>query len=205
MSRNVKAFVIISVVAVFWIVTAPFLANSLIIEKPLEKADVIFVLSGSAVFEERTAKAASVYKSGLSKMIVLSDDGGEAGWSRVEERNPKFVELARKSLEQKGVKTGDIIVLNKHVTGTIYEAEEFTDAAKRNNWNSVMLVTSAYHTRRAYRTFEKELDGTGVRIGILSPPPGEQTPPAFTWWLSPKGWRLVGGEYLKSVYYWLFY
>ena len=65
-----------------WIFAAPFLATNLIIEKPLEKADAIFVLGGSSVYFERTQKAAELYKKGVSDKIFLTDDGERGGWSQ---------------------------------------------------------------------------------------------------------------------------
>jgi len=203
MSRGLKWTIVVSVLLVFWLVTAPFLANRLIVNKQLEKADVIFVLSGSAVYSERTRRAAKIYRDGVSRSVLLSDDGKRAGWSVSEQRNPRFVELATRSLVRQGVPSEAISVLDANVSGTIYEARGFANAAGKNGWRSVLIVTSAYHTRRAIRTFERELEGSDIRIGIASPPPGEQTPHAFTWWLTPRGWRYVAGEYVKSVYYWI--
>jgi uncharacterized SAM-binding protein YcdF (DUF218 family) len=82
-----------------------------------------------------------------------------------------------------------------------------TETARKRNLNSVLLVTSAYHTRRTLWTFEKAASKNDltIQIGIESAPTGEQTPPQFTWWLSRTGWNLVAGEYLKGIYYWLFY
>jgi uncharacterized SAM-binding protein YcdF (DUF218 family) len=205
MSRSIKIVLIVSTLFVFWVVTAPKLATALIVERKLEKADAIIVLSGSAVYQERTRKAASVYRSRVSPIIVLSDDGGEAGWSHVEERNPKFVELATRSLVDQGVPPESIVEMEADVTGTKEEAAAFRNEALKRRWKSVLIVTSAYHTRRALNTFQKEFSGIDMSIGIESPPPGERTPPPFTWWLTGRGWRLVAGEYVKMAYYWLYY
>ncbi len=80
-----------------------FLAKRLIIEKSLERADVILVLGGSSVFIERTQKAAEIFKQGVASKILLTDDGEKAGWSRMERRNPPYVELAQKNLVAQGV------------------------------------------------------------------------------------------------------
>jgi hypothetical protein len=49
---------------------------------------------------------------------------------------------------------------------------------------------------------------SGVRVGVSPVASGGaagQTPPAFGWWLSARGWRSVAPEYPKLVYYWLHY
>jgi uncharacterized SAM-binding protein YcdF (DUF218 family) len=64
----------------------------------------------------------------------------------------------------------------------------------------VLIITSAFHSRRALRTFRTSFAGTGIIVG-LDPSSGLRTSAAL-WWLSPSGWRDVAGEYIKLVYYW---
>ncbi len=204
MSWTFKILVSFLVLFLVWIFLAPFLASNLIVEKPLEKADVILVLSGSSVYKERTQKAAEVYRSGAAQKVLLSDDGGKAGWSQVERRNPSFVYLAQQELIAQGVAAEDIEILDSEVIGTIWEAWNLQKKSEKENLKSVLIVTSAYHTRRALWTFEKVL-GKDVKIGIVASPTGEQTPPPGIWWLSTKGWQMVAGEYLKFLAYWVYY
>lgn len=188
-----------------WLLFAWFLADNLIVEKPLEKADAILILSGSRVYLERTREAALMYKQGVASRILLTDDGDHSGWSRIEQRNPKFVEAARNNLIAEGVPAENIEVLPAQVSGTIDEAVALRDKISQTGWKSILLVTSAYHTRRSLWTFERVLAGSAVQIGIVSPPTGEQTPPPFIWWLTGKGWSFVAVEYVKIVYYRLNY
>lgn len=184
-----------------WILFAWFLAENLIVEKPLEKADAILILSGSSVYLERTQKAAFVYQQGVSAKILLSDDGERAGWSKIEQRNPRFVEKARNDLIAAGVAAENIEILPGQVAGTIDEAEALRRKIEQTHLKSVLIVTSAYHTRRALWTFEKVLGNDNFQIGIVAPPTGEQTAPPFVWWLTAHGWRSVAGEYVKFIYY----
>lgn len=190
-----------------WIFAAPFLAERLIIEKPLKRADAILILSGSSVYIERTQKAAALYKDGISDKILLTDDGGRGGWSQKQKTNPPFVELAKNELLKQGVPAENIEIFDGKIGGTIDEARILQKKVGERGWNSVLLVTSAYHSRRALRTFEKVLAENGLQteIGIAFAPAGQQTPMPFTWWLSPFGWQVVAGEYVKSLVYWAFY
>ena len=149
----IAAFALIAV----WIFTAPFLARNLIVEKPLENADAIIILSGSKAFIERTHKAAELYNQGISKKVILTDDGGRGGWNRAEQTNLKFSEFARRELVKQGVAAENIETLEPKVSGTIDEAEVFFDSyAKNHNLQNVLLVTSVYHTNRTFWTFERE-------------------------------------------------
>jgi uncharacterized SAM-binding protein YcdF (DUF218 family) len=205
MSRPFKIAIGFVVAAALWLFTAPYVAERLIIERPLERADAILVLGGSAVYIERTQKAAEVYKRGVAPKILLTDDGERAGWSKKEQTNLPYVELARRALLAQGVPGEAIEILPGQVTGTDWEARRFVEDLDRTGTRSVLLVTSAYHSRRALWTFEKFLAGRDVSIGVEHSPTGEQTPPPGRWWLSARGWNMVGGEYVKSIAYWVYY
>jgi uncharacterized SAM-binding protein YcdF (DUF218 family) len=207
MSRVFKILAISSVVLLIWICVAPFLAEYLIVEKPLAKADAILILGGSSVYVERTQKAAVLYKQGVSSKILLTDDGENAGWSQREQRNPSFVDLARNELMSQGVPADAIDLVEPKESGTIYEAAATREIVQANHLKSILIVTSAYHTRRALWTFEKDFADNSVEatIGIEPAMPGQQTPMPNTWWLAPLGWRSVAGEYVKIFYYWLSY
>ncbi len=202
-----KGTFILILIALFtvWIVVAPFLASYLIVEKPLEHADVIMVLSGSAVYKERTRKAAELYIQGVAPKIFITDDGRRSGWSQSEKTNLPFVELERRELIANGVPADSITALPYRVSGTEYEAKALADELVDRPLNSVLLVTSAYHTRRALRTFEKVIGASQAEIGISGVPPGDETPEADWWWLSTSGWQMVAGEYVKFAVYWVFY
>lgn len=204
-SRAFKITVVALLGSAAWIFAAPFLAKRLIVEKPLEHADVILILAGSSVFQERTDKAAELYKQGIAPVIVLTDDGERGGWSKIEQRNPPFVEMARANLINQGVPAAAIEIIKPNGSGTIQEARIFDEKASSANWKSVLLVTSAYHTRRTLRTFENRLKDRNIVVGIAGAPVGRQTPLPDFWWLSARGWNFVAGEYVKSFYYWVYY
>jgi uncharacterized SAM-binding protein YcdF (DUF218 family) len=195
-----RIFLTLTIVLFAW-----FLATSLIVEKSLERADAILILSGSGVHLERSQKAALVYKQGMAPKILLTDDGDRAGWPPVEQRNPKYVEVTRSNLIASGIAPENIEILPGRVSGTIDEAIVLRGKIEQAGFKSVLIVTSPYHTRRSLWVFDKVLKNDDVQIGIVSPAPGEQSPPVFVWWLTSRGWHFVAGEYVKAVYYWFKY
>jgi len=206
-NRLLKLAWILTIGFAVWIFLAPLSAKMLIVEKPLARADAILVLAGSSTYLERTRRAAEIFKQGVAPRVLLTDDGMRAGWSQIEQRNTPFVELARRNLIENGVPAENIEIILPQVAGTIYEARVLRKKLAETGWRSILLVTSAYHTRRSLWTFERVLnkDGAAAEIGIEFAPPGEQTPSVFTWWLSSFGWYMVAGEYVKGVYYWVYY
>lgn len=204
-SRTFKISIAFLFLLAAWILIAPYLAERLIVERNLEKADAISVLGGSSVYLERTDKAAEMFKQAVAPKILLTDDGEKTGWSRLEKRNIPYVELAQRNLVARGVPIENIEIIKPTGSGTIYEAQLIKEKAGRENWKAVLLVTSAYHTRRTLWTFERVFENENIVLGIVSPPTGEQTPSPNYWWIVPSGWNFVAGEYVKSFYYWLYY
>ena len=205
MKRKAVIILTLAIIVAVWFFTAPYLATFLIVDKPLDKADAIMVLSGSAVYKERARKAADLYKQGVAPRVLITDDGAHAGWSRDERKNLPFVELEKRELIENGVPPDSITALPGQVSGTDYEAKELAAEIDAKPLGSVLIVTSAYHTRRALRTFEKILADKPVTLGITGVPPGDQTPEPTFWWIYPRGWQTVAGEYVKSAVYWVFY
>lgn len=193
------------VVVVVWMVVAWIAARALMVSAALNSADAIVVLSGSSTYVERTHKAAELYRQGRAPLVLLTDDHMRGGWSTVLQRNPYFVERATEELIEQGVPAEKIRVAPGLASGTHEEALLLKDYATAQGIRSILVVTSAYHSRRALRTLRQNFAGTATTIGLEPVSPGSQTPmPAF-WWLQFQGWRSVAGEYVKLIYYWLKY
>jgi len=180
-------------------------ARCLIVSVPLAQADAIVVMSGSATFRERTQRAAELYAAGRAKRIVLTNDAGEGGWSVQEQRNIPYHELASRALRRRGVPDEAIETLPEPVTGTYHEALLLREYAEAQGLRSLLIVTSAYHSRRVLWTMQQVFHNGSTRIGLEAVPPGQQTPLPATWWLHYRGWQLVFGEHVKMVYYILRY
>lgn len=180
-------------------------AKLLIVSAPLAHADVIMIMSGSAVFKERTQRAAELYREGRASKIILTNDNQEGGWASNEQRNIPYHELAARYLRRYGVPDEAIEILPEPVTGTYEESHLLRRYAEQKGLHSILVVTSAYHSRRALWTLRHTFASSGITIGLDAVPPGQQVPRPSTWWLRPRGWQLVPGEYLKMVYYLLFY
>jgi uncharacterized SAM-binding protein YcdF (DUF218 family) len=180
-------------------------AQALIVKLPLERADALVVLSGSAAYLERTQLAAQLYASGRAPKVILTNDNQQGGWSETQQRNPFFIERARDELAASGVPSRQIEIVPVAVTGTYDECLKIRTYAEMQGHKSLLIVTSAYHSRRALLTLRRVFSGSGIEIGLDIVMPGQQMPSPTTWWLSRRGWRVVALEYPKLVYYWLRY
>lgn len=192
------------ILAAWWLV-AWVAARALIVSDELPHADAMVVLSGSSVYQERTRRAAQLFSEGRAPKIVLTNDNQPAGWSNELQRNPLFIEREAEALRSAGVTEAGIEMLPQVVSSTHDEALLMREYAETHGLHSLLIVTSAYHSRRSLWTFHKVFEGSGINIGLTIVPPGEQTPQPATWWLHLHGWQAVAGEYLKLIYYWWAY
>jgi len=190
-----------------WSLMAPLAADVLVVEKRIDNADALLILSGSADYEQRSIAGAAQYMKGVASKVLITDDGQRGGWDDKEKGNPLFVERIRRKLIASGVPGDAIAQLPGTVSGTIDEAELLASSSEEMGLKRVVLVTSEFHSRRALWTFERVAAGraSGLEIGILNAPPDKRYPNRWTWWLSPRGVRTVAGEYVKFAAYWLFY
>ena len=181
------------------------LAQVLIVKSELASADAIVIFSGSSSYIERADWAAKLYREGRAPLVVLTDDKLLSGWNRVQERNPYFYELAFTELLKHGVPAERIRVIPQPALGTYPESLNVREYATSHNLKRLLIVTSAYHSRRAFWSMRRACEGSELEIGIDGPPPGWQTPSPVSWWLRRRGWGTVAGEYSKLVYYRLVY
>ncbi len=185
-----------------WWLIAWGAARALMVETDLLHADALVVLGGSATYVERTRRAAELFRQGRAPVIILTNDNQRGGWSSAEQRNPFFVERAVDELQRAGVPAERIEVLPQTVSGTYEEALLLRQHASTRGLRSVLVVTSAYHSRRARLTLCRVFAESGIQVGLATAAPGQQTPRPMLWWLDARGWSMVAGEYVKLIYYW---
>lgn len=198
-SRGVRNLAVLLLLA--WPLAAWAAASYLAVVPRGGSAEAVVVLAGSSVYAERARLAAEIFVEGRAPRVVLTNDGQRGGWSREEERNPLFVELAAAELRARGVPAERVEVVPGTVSGTYHEAVRVREYSEAKGLRSILVVTSAYQVRRARWTFERVFGGSGVAVSFEAVPPGDETPRPLTWWLHAQGWSVVAGEYVKMVYY----
>jgi len=178
--------------------------NYLVVAIPLDSPDAIVVLSGAADYEERNLEAARLFRNGSGRRIVLTDDGVPGGWSNENERNLQFVEKASALLVENGVPEQAIEIVPGAINdgkaiGTVVEARKILAFCRERRYSRLLLVTSAYHSRRALATFnvESREQGLETEIGIAHPPTQYGRIPHPSWIIMPGQWARAAGEYAK--------
>jgi uncharacterized SAM-binding protein YcdF (DUF218 family) len=203
-SRFRKILTALVLLLVVWGILAWVAERALIVKAEIGSADALVVLSGSSSYLERTHKAAELFKQGRAPLVLLTNDNTRGGWSSTLQTNPYFVDRATDELIKQGVPEERIRIVQGLAESTHSESVIVKEYAAAQGLKSILIITSGYHSRRALRTFRTTFEGTGVAIGLEPVTTGSQTPSTF-WWLSPSGWRVVAGEYMKLIYYWFVY
>ena len=178
-------------------------AHLLIVRAEIPSADAIVVFSGAGTYIERATWAAKLFREGRAPVVVITNDGLISGWDG--QRNPYFYELISTRLQQQGVPAERIELASGAASGAYEESLLLRDHATSHQYQRVLIVTSAYHSRRALWSMHHACEGSGIQVGIETPPPGWQTPSPWLWWSRRFGWKTVAGEYAKMIYYWSHY
>lgn len=169
-------------------------------EDALQKADAIFVLSGSPML--RPLEAADLYLEGYSGTIVLSRQTPEGGERALAERGIAFAEdvvRARDVFVQLGIPKEAILVPERIHDSTAAEAITLRELAQHNRWRRVTVVSSKYHLRRAGFAFRRELRGVPVEV-IMRGSRYDGLEPGH-WWRHRTDLRLLGPEVPKLIAY----
>jgi uncharacterized SAM-binding protein YcdF (DUF218 family) len=173
------------------------IADYLIINDKLQPADAIFLLNSD--FDTRPFHAADLYKQGLAPIVVIA----RAENTPVVDLGlvPNDTDISVGVMERLGVPPEKIIILPfpGGTTSTFDEAAAFKQYVEENQVRRIILVTSAFHTRRARWIFEVTLAGLPVTLEMAAVPyiGFDQT----NWWKDETGLITLDNEYIKLVYY----
>ena len=157
-------------------------------------ADGILVLGGGS--EYRVLKAIDLFKAGYADTVIFS-----GGLARMPGGALESSAIGAQRLALKYGLPDSCTVIADSSTSTLDEAERLVPFFREKNWQTVILVTTHTHSRRAKNTFEKYSQG----IEFISVSCDHPEYNLATWWQTEKGLMAVFSETVKMPYYWLRY
>lgn len=178
---------LVIVCAVFYLVRQPifrFIAESWVIEDPLDKADVLIILSDDNFYADRATRAAELFREGKAPTVVAS--------GRRLRPNAGIAELMEHDLVERGVPRDNIVRLAHDGDSTREEAEALTRLVSERKWRSAIVVTSNYHTRRARYIFRRVFP-QGIEVRVASAHDGDFDPKS--WWEKRKSTKELMREF----------
>lgn len=176
-------------------------ADYLVVSDDLQPADIIFVLNSEV--NTRPFYATELYQQGLAPLIVIarSEDTPTVELGLV----PNDTDIDLGVMKKLGVPDEKIVVLQMPggVTSTFDEASVLRQYIQEHDVQRVIVVTSAFHTRRAKWILDRQLDGLPVTLEMAAAPYDgfDQT----NWWQNEGGLITVNNEYVKLIFYFFKY
>lgn len=155
-----------------------------------QSVDAVVAISGGDT-TARTAQAISLYKNGWAKWLVFSG-------AAADKAGPSNAEAMKRQAIDEGVSSNSILIDETSET-TKQNAANTAALMKEHDIHSVILVTSAYHQRRAGLEFGKR---AGITIKLVNHPVESDNQWSRWWWATPIGWWLALSELFKiGVFY----
>ena len=165
-----------------------YAAEYWVIDEPAQRADAIIVLSDDNFYGDRATRAAELSRQQVAPVVVAS--------GRRLRPNAGIAELIEHDLVERGVPKDKVLRFAHDGSDTIGEAEALANLAKERHWNSVILVTSNYHTRRVRYIFDKIFPAE-IAVSIASARDGDFD--TERWWEKRKSTALFGHEILGMM------
>ena len=184
--------------ASIWMV--PRMGTYLVYQDKLQKADATVVLMGN--IPDRVLEAYDLYEEGYSPkiIIVMANRYGIEVFRRKGIPLDGQTAIARKALTGLGMPADSIIILPGDAKSTQDEAVAVRNYLEKHpEVDTLLLVTSSYHSRRAALTFEKEFSLLSHPVIVISCPSKYTGFDDKTWWKDRESAKQVFFEYLKLV------
>jgi uncharacterized SAM-binding protein YcdF (DUF218 family) len=138
---------------------------------PERSPSVAYVLGGTeASLEKRFLLAAALYKEGTVAKVLFLSRSGKTHYDQDLGRNLTNDEWATHCLTDLGLSPSDLepIVVPPRVFGTLGEADTVVEVTRLRGYQTLILVTSTYHTQRVWRTFTSLAAGQDVSLYIYA-------------------------------------
>ena len=153
---------------------------------PLQKADVIVVLSGE---NDRTAWGIKLFQDGWAPRILFSG-------AALDKSGPSNAAAMRDQALAARVPADSILVEEKS-TDTFENAAFSKQILDSVTAKKIILVTSPYHQRRAYESFQQVYNGD--KVTIINSPSGYSQWSSQGWWRSSESVNVTISELLKIL------
>lgn len=165
----------------------------LTVDDPLSPADAIVVLASNP---DRIRHAVNLYTQGYAPVVVFTDatykDAGLTCSSAL---------LDVPAAQALGLPAEAVVVTGDEVASTYDEAIATRALVDEHGWESLIVVTDPFHTRRAVATFRALIPE--VTVNASATPDGEYDPQH--WWRSEEGVMAAITEVGKLGFYWVTY
>jgi uncharacterized SAM-binding protein YcdF (DUF218 family) len=200
--KRIFIYVLLAAIFVLFILLFRQAGQWLVQHNELKQADALVILTGST--GDRAQHAADLYHSGLTPLILIVHDY-EAGKDYFAARNiylPNAAEITRDLLVQLDVPDSLIILLPAQARSTRDEAQAMiTYLQQHPETTSLLLVSSASHTRRSMIIFHNHFHRHKLQTELISAPSPYTGFKEQRWWKHRESAKDVFNEYTKLLWF----
>ena len=201
------AGLVVLIVAIFIAFSHEYLLKKiglfLVYAQSPQKADVIVVLNGRDC--ERSLAAVDLYNNGYSKLIVMAEIMKQPGTDEFRKRVKKNINrkmFFQWAIESMGVPEDSFKLIGDGISSTYDEALVTKKFMLDNNYKSILLVTSKWHSKRAFLTFQSVFNtDKNNNLKLVIYPSKYDTFNPDAWWKQSDGAELIFYEYVRLIYY----
>lgn len=154
-------------------------------------ADAIVAVSGGDT-NARVDAAVVDYRNGWAPLLIFSGAAQDPS-------APSNAQAMKTRAISQGVPADDVVI-EEFARNTSENAANTSEFINKRNLTRIILVTSAYHQRRANLEFGARL---GPSVQIINAPVAEDKQWSSHWWITPGGWWLAIGEIVKIIAYYV--
>ena len=171
-----------------------FVSYPLYVNDEAPRGDAAYVMADGFAYWERLLAASDLYNMKRVPRIIILDEQEPDRYNFVKQRSDMLVDRAIDYLEWHGVprdKIATVPVNPEAWFGSLSEAQSVAKAMP--DLKSIVVVTSAAHTRRSLLCFRRSLP-EDVRVQVFAP-----GPPSQSWEIGSPIWI----EYAKLLVYYV--
>lgn len=200
MKSKIYAFVVLIIAFIAYFGAIRRAGSWLVKEDELTHADAIVLLMGS--IPDRVLQSSDLYRNKVAGRVIIVEESMGDSWALKSKginiiSNTSQVVNILAALE---IPVDSITVLPGNATSTQMEAMVIRDYVSNQPCiDTLLIVSSAYHTRRASMIFRSAFKETKNHVTILCSPSAYTNFDAAYWWRSKENIQKVLMEYLKMV------
>ena len=169
------------------------LGSWLIIEDEPEHVDALVAASGD---QDRRKIACNLFQEGFSDYLIFNVSDTSYYFGRPIDPVTSVKEYA----ETREI-PDSVLIINKDIGSTFEDALATLQTARQMRFKSIMVVTSAFNSRRLKLTYRKIFAKSGIKTLIFALPAEEDGMSVENWWKRERELITVNNEYIKLMYY----
>jgi uncharacterized SAM-binding protein YcdF (DUF218 family) len=183
------------VAALAFLELAVHAGSFLVVNDSTQHADAIVSLGGDTGGFPRVHHAVALFEQGYAPVVVLS--GGTLAGAGLK---CSSAQLSLEAAQELGL-AADATIIALEAQSTYDEARNLSLLARQHGWHSLIVVTNAFHSRRADRTFRTLIPGVAISVSVA---PDARYDPGH-WWRNEYSVTAVIDELIKLGFYWVQY